>query len=91
MRGRLAKEMVFYYQMCRFHGYALAPESRKSKTKFILIFNQKLGVHVVHKCMLYSNKYGTYKFNNVYKYTSIMFFKFKIFLLKYRSLIFKCF
>ena len=33
-RAGLAKEIVFHNQMHYFLGYAFAPESRKSKTKF---------------------------------------------------------
>ena len=55
MRGRLTKQMVFHNQMCHFLGYALAPESRKSKTKLLHeIFNRKLGVciNTVGDCAL---------------------------------------
>ena len=33
----------------------------KVKQNFIPIFNQKLGVRVIHVCALYSNKYGSYE------------------------------
>ena len=31
----------------------------KVKQNFIPIFNQKLGIRVIHECVLYSHKYGT--------------------------------
>ena len=38
MRAELAKKIVFHNQMHHFLGYALAPEARKSKTKFYTDF-----------------------------------------------------
>ena len=61
-RAWLAKEMVFHNRMHHFLGYIPWLLSReKVKLNFILISNQKLRVQVIHKCMLYSNKYSTFK------------------------------